>query len=1204
MKILQNSSIKSEFIYDYLDDTLYKKNNVDIEDFKLINISEDSYGNVFFTARKNNYKFIVRVINFENYFYVEDENGVFDTFDSRHKVSKVKYHRYKDKYLYKKNNQEKVLFEFDIKNAYRFSIDAIDRFDVAEDIKDYEVMYFDIETESSLDVINTPAPIISISYIKSSDKKKVFMTFKNDKEFNECEKNGCTIKVFKTEEDMLNCFIDEYLSCDIITGWNISGFDIIYLYNRLNALKMGGSILSPVYNVYNKIFVDDDRFESKNFKVYGIDVVDMREMVKKLINFSLDKPTNMTLDKVSQFYLKTIHKVKLKKGISELWRDNEIDELAEYNIRDVELLELLNDKLNLFYYYSNIRKILPSLNFSETQYNSIIIDKMILNEYSDFVFPSKQYSEKLEYTGAEVLEPKFGIYKNVGVFDFNALYPNIIRMFNISPDSRVDEKNENTIEIFGVNFDLTKKAILPKLVNNMITQRYKYKELKMQNKSIESEYKKYDSMETAFKAIINSIYGVFALTSFRLYDVRIASSITGFSRNFIKTVSEFVNRKSDEFRVLSGDSVSEDTCIMLFKNSKMEDVEILRMKDLWERYSENSYFLGNKQYIDLDDCYTISFDYDNNRNSINKINRIMRHYTNKDFYTVKCRNGILEVTKDHSLMKNGKEVKPKILNDNKVVLDTLNDFRYKMKNIDFLDVTKIYVKYFDIFEKNKNNNKIYNLKIDDKYFIIDDIKSKKIMKFPRFIKIDSDFANIIGSYISEGSVCNNNRLTKYYSNLRLVSSKLNKKWNDIIYNSAVNIFGEDLIKKFERKDMYYVTGTHFLLACLFAELFGYGSANKKLDSFVFNTNADFIKTICDNYQIGDGFSEWVEDDNRYNVGGKSKLLTSQFYFIFKHILFENPNFTFKFFQKKKCYSFSVRKSRKYSRDSMKTNRIFIDNNFKYVYDLEIDTNHYFVEVLGDVILHNTDSCFVHCKNYDISYEELKLKFIDLEKEINDYMHGYVEKILPDKYKDNSHFLNIECETIFLKIILPNAKKKYIGIVKLFKGNELSREKIYGRNVEIIKRDTPDAIKKILTDVMNAILYIDDTLVLKNKMNEFKKQIYCLNYKDLLISKQINRKFDEYVVIPQHVRAMKYSNEYLNTNFSRDNYKGGMIFVKNINSKLPDTDVIMLDEDLEFPKDLKIDYEKYFDLYVVRKLILLNSDFERLFSKNKSLSEYF
>lgn len=805
MKIIQNNSIKSEFLYDYLDDTLYKKNNVDIEDFKLINISEDSYGNVFFTARKNNYKFIVRVINFENYFYVEDENGVFDTFDSRHKVSKVKYHRYKDKYLYKKNNQEKVLFEFDIKNAYRFSIDAIDRFDVAEDIKDYEVMYFDIETESSLDVINTPAPIISISYIKSSDKKKVFMTFKNDKEFNECEKNGCTIKVFKTEEDMLNCFIDEYLSCDIITGWNISGFDIIYLYNRLNALKMGGSILSPVYNVYNKIFVDDDRFESKNFKVYGIDVVDMREMVKKLINFSLDKPTNMTLDKVSQFYLKTIHKVKLKKGISELWRDNEIDELAEYNIRDVELLELLNDKLNLFYYYSNIRKILPSLNFSETQYNSIIIDKMILNEYSDFVFPSKQYSEKLEYTGAEVLEPKFGIYKNVGVFDFNALYPNIIRMFNISPDSRVDEKNENTIEIFGVNFDLTKKAILPKLVNNMITQRYKYKELKMQNKSIESEYKKYDSMETAFKAIINSIYGVFALTSFRLYDVRIASSITGFSRNFIKTVSEFVNRKSDEFRVLSGD---------------------------------------------------------------------------------------------------------------------------------------------------------------------------------------------------------------------------------------------------------------------------------------------------------------------------------------------------------------------------------------------------------------TDSCFVHCKNYDISYEELKLKFIDLEKEINDYMHGYVEKILPDKYKDNSHFLNIECETIFLKIILPNAKKKYIGIVKLFKGNELSREKIYGRNVEIIKRDTPDAIKKILTDVMNAILYIDDTLVLKNKMNEFKKQIYCLNYKDLLISKQINRKFDEYIVIPQHVRAMKYSNEYLNTNFSRDNYKGGMIFVKNINSKLPDTDVIMLDEDLEFPKDLKIDYEKYFDLFVVRKLILLNKEFEKLFSKNKSLSEYF
>ena len=43
----------------------------------------------------------------------------------------------------------------------------------------------------------------------------------------------------------------------------------------------------------------------------------------------------------------------------------------------------------------------------------------------------------------------------------------------------------------------------------------------------------------------------------------------------------------------------------------------------------------------------------------------------------------------------------------------------------------------------------------------------------------------------------------------------------------------------------YFKNNHFLLCCLFAELFGCGSSNKKLDKFVFNTNKKFIKCIYD-----------------------------------------------------------------------------------------------------------------------------------------------------------------------------------------------------------------------------------------------------------------------------------------------------------------------------------------------------------------------
>lgn len=802
MNYLENPKLKEdEYYYNCNSNLVLCKDSNKIKNFKLINISEDNVKNVWLMCRKDTYKFKIKVINFKNYYYVKDEKGEYTSFDNKYKLKKI----YKEGNFSITSTSDKFnlnTYEDDIMNEFRFSIDYIDNFEVEKDYTKYRVIYLDIETHSSIDVINTPEPIISISYIDSFTNEKTFMTWNNELKEEVFVKNGIAYMTFLSEKDMLNKFINDYQKYDIVTGWNILGFDMIYLYNRLWKLKLNGNNLSPTRKVYNKIKVDDDRFFGKKFKIHGIDVMDMKDLVKDIIKFSLHKPTNLTLDKVATFFLQNVNKIKLEKGIAELWSNKEIDKLAEYNIRDVEILKLLDYKLKLFFYYVNIRNILPSVNLRETQYNSIIVDKMIFKKYKHLVFPNKKFLAKLEFEGAYVSEPKEGVRKHVGVFDFNALYPNIIKTFNISPDSLCSKDEKDTIKVNDKYFSKSKNAILPELVNELIKQRYEYKKLKNLSEPNSQQYKMYESMETAFKAIVNSIYGVFGLPSFRLYSEEIASSITYMGRYLTQTVEKFVNSKSD------------------FEN---------------------------------------------------------------------------------------------------------------------------------------------------------------------------------------------------------------------IYN-------------------------------------------------------------------------------------------------------------------------------------------------------------------------DTDSSFIYYKGKETEFDKIKEEFDKLENEVNIFIVKHViEEFGIEETKAKQ--IKMECETIFTKLISPKAKKKYLGLVKMFKGKMLEKEVLYGRNIEIIRRDTPDAIKKILNKLMLDVLNIDDMNLLKDRINFYKKEIKSLQPKDLLITKQINRHFEEYKVVPQHVRAMMYSNEHLHTTFSRDNYKGGMLFVKNLNSKYPTTDVLMLDDDTEMPKEFQVDYEKYFNLYIERKLILLCESFSTMFSKNKTLEEW-
>lgn len=145
--------------------------------------------------------------------------------------------------------------------------------------------------------------------------------------------------------------------------------------------------------------------------------------------------------------------------------------------------------------------------------------------------------------GGHVLEPVAGLHRNVWVFDFKSLYPNIIRTFNIDPLSYVDSPRagEDLIETPGGTFERT-PAILPGLLDDLFPRR-------------EAAKKRGDAVAAqSIKILMNSFYGVLGTSACRFYNPALANSITGSGREMLLWSKRWFEDAG--FRVLYGDTDS------------------------------------------------------------------------------------------------------------------------------------------------------------------------------------------------------------------------------------------------------------------------------------------------------------------------------------------------------------------------------------------------------------------------------------------------------------------------------------------------------------------------------------------------------------------------------------------------------------------------------------------------------------------------
>jgi DNA polymerase elongation subunit (family B) len=363
-------------------------------------------------------------------------------------------------------------------------------------------------------------------------------------------------RAFSTEYDLLNDFIHWWMdnTPEVITGWNSKLYDIPYIVRRLD--RVLGEKLMKRMSPWGLVTEDEVYISGRkniSYDIGGISQLDYLDLYKK---FTYTNQESYRLDHIANVEL---GQKKLDHSEFDTFKDfytNGWQKFVEYNIKDVELVDRLEDKMKL------IELALTMAYDAKVNYEDVFSqvrmwDTIIYNylKKRDIVIPPKERSDKdSKYAGAYVKEPIPGKYDWVVSFDLNSLYPHLIMQYNISPETLLDERHPNvtvdkilnqeiTFELYkdravcanGAMFRKDVRGFLPELMEKIYKDRtiYKKKMLaakqeyeKKKTKDLEKEIARCNNIQMARKIQLNSAYGAIGNQYFRYYKLANAEAIT------------------------------------------------------------------------------------------------------------------------------------------------------------------------------------------------------------------------------------------------------------------------------------------------------------------------------------------------------------------------------------------------------------------------------------------------------------------------------------------------------------------------------------------------------------------------------------------------------------------------------------------------------------------------------------------------------
>jgi len=201
-------------------------------------------------------------------------------------------------------------------------------------------------------------------------------------------------------------------------------------------------------------------------------------------------------------------------------------------------------------------------------WDSIIFRRLARNKIT--IIPSGDNPSQ-QFPGGYVKEPHVGMHDWVMSFDLNSLYPNLIVQYNMSPETLIGVTDADGAKASnGAVFRKDKKGIIPEIVEELYAKRVTIKndmldaktKLEKISKRQRNEYQqtsaqvaRLETLQTAIKILLNSLYGAMGNKYFRYFDIRIAAGITLTGQEVIKYAETKVNDFLDNFIGESKDRV-------------------------------------------------------------------------------------------------------------------------------------------------------------------------------------------------------------------------------------------------------------------------------------------------------------------------------------------------------------------------------------------------------------------------------------------------------------------------------------------------------------------------------------------------------------------------------------------------------------------------------------------------------------------------
>ena len=428
---------------------------------------------------------------------------------------------------------------------------------------------------------------------------------------------GCGDYETQGKEVYVKCK-DEYSLCkqfmalwtkkcpDILTGWNTKFFDEPYIINRFR--KILGEDETKKLSPWNYIGERKTVINGKPMIAYnlmGVESLDYIELYKWYAPGGKSQES---------YRLDAIAQVELGEGkisydeydnLHALYRLN-YQKFIEYNIKDVELIVKLEDKLKLL-------ELAVTLGYdTKTNFEDVFAQTRMWDSLTyaylfekNIIVPPRIIKEKDGmFEGAYVKEVQVGKHDWVASFDLNSLYPHLMMQYNISPETLIEPENYTPemreILSSGVSVDkmLSKsvdtsklknatltpngqffrtdiQGFLPAMMEEMYDDRKKFKKLMLQAKQeyenetdeskkyeIEKRIAKYNNIQLAKKVSLNSAYGALGSQYFRFYDLRMALGVTTAGQLSIRWIeaklNQYMNKllKSEKDYVIASDTDS------------------------------------------------------------------------------------------------------------------------------------------------------------------------------------------------------------------------------------------------------------------------------------------------------------------------------------------------------------------------------------------------------------------------------------------------------------------------------------------------------------------------------------------------------------------------------------------------------------------------------------------------------------------------